>query len=135
MVRLGVTFVEVPPVPAGYDFMGCLTHDVDFVGIRDHKWDHTMWGFLYRATVGSLLKALAGRLPWSKCLRNWAAALSLPLVHLGFRNDFWLEFDRYMDIERGSVQHFSSFHSRMSPERLGPFQRPSAGLRNMTWLK
>jgi len=42
MVSLGVPFVEVPPAPAGYDFMACLTHDVDFVGIRDHKCDHTM---------------------------------------------------------------------------------------------
>jgi hypothetical protein len=111
MVSLRVPFVEVPPVPAGYDFMACLTHDVDFVGLRDHKWDHTVWGFLYRATVGSLLKALAGRLPWSKCLQNWAAALSLPLVHLGLRDDFWLEFDRYKEIERelGSTFFFLPF--------------------------
>ena len=101
MLNLGVPFVEVPPVPGGFDFMGCLTHDVDFVGIRDHMWDVTMWGFLYRATVGSLLKALAGRLLWSKCVHNWAAAFSLPLVHLGLRDDFWLEFKRYRDIERG----------------------------------
>jgi hypothetical protein len=101
MVSLGIPFVEVPPVPAGYDFMGCLTHDVDFVGIRDHKCDHTMWGFLYRCLVGSLLRALGGRLSWSKCLQNWTAALSLPLVYLGSRDDFWLEFERYMEIERG----------------------------------
>ena len=100
MLGGGVPFVEVPPVPAGYDFMGCLTHDVDFVGIRDHMCDHTMWGFLYRCFVGSLLHALEGSLPWSKCLRNWTAALSLPLVYLGYRDDFWLEFERYMEIEK-----------------------------------
>jgi len=111
MLSLGVPFVEVPPVPAGYDFMVCLTHDVDFVGIRDHKCDHTMWGFLYRCLVGSLLHALGGRLPWSKCLQNWTAALSLPLVYLGFRDDFWLEFERYMEIERalGSTFFFIPF--------------------------
>ena len=111
IVSLEVPFVEVPPVPPGYDFMACLTHDVDFVGIRDHKWDHTMWGFLYRATVGSLLKALSGEHSWSKCLQNWNGALSLPLVHLGFRDDFWLEFDRYMEIERelGSTFFFLPF--------------------------
>jgi hypothetical protein len=113
MVSLEIPFVEVPPVPPGYDFMACLTHDVDFVGIRDHKWDHTMWGFLYRATAGSLLKALSGRLPWAKCLRNWTSALCLPLVHLGLRDDFWLEFDRYMGIEKelGSTFFFLPFRN------------------------
>jgi hypothetical protein len=111
MVILEVPFVEVPPVPPGYDFMGCLTHDVDFVGIRDHRCDHTMWGFLYRATVDSLLRALTGKLSWSKCLRNWSSAFTLPFVHLGFRGDFWLEFDRYMAIERalGSTFFFLPF--------------------------
>jgi hypothetical protein len=101
MVSLGVPFVEISPVPAGYDFIGCLTHDVDFVGIKDHKCDHTMWGFLYRATIRSLLKALKGELEWSECRQNWSAALALPLVHLGLREDFWLEFDRYMEVEQG----------------------------------
>jgi hypothetical protein len=111
MIHLEVPFVEVPPVPAGYDFTACLTHDVDFVGIRDHMCDHTMWGFLYRSLVGSLLHALQGKLSWSKCLQNWTAALSLPLVHLGFRADFWLEFKRYMDIEKefGSTFFFLPF--------------------------
>ncbi len=101
MVQAGVPFVEVPPVPAGCDFMACLTHDVDFVGIRDHKCDHTMWGFLYRCLVGSLVRTVRGELPWAKCRQNWTAALSLPLVYLGLRDDFWLEFERYMEIERG----------------------------------
>ena len=111
MVNLGFPFVEVPPVPAGYEFMACLTHDVDFVGIRDHKFDHTMWGFLYRGLVVSLLNAVRGKLPWSKCLENWRAALYLPLVFLGFKGDFWLEFDRYMEIERecGSTFFFIPF--------------------------
>ncbi|MGB6691505.1 MAG: hypothetical protein WBE76_27020 [Terracidiphilus sp.] len=111
IMSLDVPFIEVPPMPYGYDFMGCLTHDVDFVGIRDHKFDHTMWGFLYRSLIGSFRKALTGRLQWSKCLQNWAAALSLPLVHLGLRQDFWLEFDRYREIERefGSTFFFIPF--------------------------
>ncbi len=88
MVTAGVAFVEIPPVPAGYDFIGCLTHDVDFVGIKDHRFDHTMWGFLYRCFVVSLIRALRGKLEWSKCLLNWKAGLSLPLVHLGLRDDF-----------------------------------------------
>ena len=101
MVNAGVPFVEIPPVPAGYDFMACLTHDVDFAGIRNHKFDHTMLGFVYRAFAGSLFDALRGRIVWSKCRRNWKAAFSLPLVYFGLQDDFWLEFDRYMRIEKG----------------------------------
>lgn len=111
MANLGISFIEVPPVPAGYDFFACLTHDVDFVGICDHKCDHTMWGFLYRSLVGSVGSALRSELSWSRCLRNWLAAWSLPLVHLGLRKDFWLEFDRYQEIERdfGSTFFFIPF--------------------------
>ena len=101
MVSAGVSFVEVPPVPAGYDFAACLTHDVDFTGIRGHKFDHTMWGFIYRAFAGSLIYALRKRMPWSKLLQNWKAVCSLPLVYLGLQDDFWLEFDRYLQIENG----------------------------------
>jgi len=94
MLRVGMPFVEVLPVPAGYEFMACLTHDVDFTGIREHKFDSTMWGFIYRAFVGSFRDALAGRVSWGKCRRNWEAVFSLPLVYLGLKEDFWLEFDR-----------------------------------------
>jgi hypothetical protein len=124
LVDLGVPFIEVLPVPAGYDFMVCLTHDVDFVGIRDHKLDHTMWGFLYRCLAVSLIQACTGRFPWSRCFRNWSAAFSLPLVYLGLREDFWLEFDRYMEIERefGSTFFFISFKN--SAGTLGTTQAP-----------
>jgi hypothetical protein len=101
MLDAGLAFVEIPPVPAGYEFMACLTHDVDFTGICEHKLDYTMWGFVYRGLVSSLFDALRARIPWSKCRRNWQAVLSLPLVFLGWKDDFWLEFERYMKIEAG----------------------------------
>lgn len=101
MLNAGIPFVEVPPIPAGYDFMACLTHDVDFTGIWAHKFDHSMWGFVYRALAGSLIAALRGRMAWSKLLRNWKAVFSLPLVYLGLQDDFWLDFDRYVQIEKG----------------------------------
>jgi hypothetical protein len=99
MVSAGVCFVELPPVPPGYDFMACMTHDVDFTGIREHKLDRTMWGFIYRALFGSIVSALRGRMSWSNCWRNYQAVLSLPLVYCGLSNDFWLEFQQYMKIE------------------------------------
>ncbi len=58
----GVPLVEIPPVPDGYRFIACLTHDVDHPSIRQHKWDHTMFGFLYRAVFGSLRNLIHGRI-------------------------------------------------------------------------
>jgi hypothetical protein len=124
IVNAGAPLVEIPPVPAGYDFMACLTHDVDFVGVRDHKWDHTMWGFLYRCLVGSFVKALKGKLTWSKCMVNWKAAITLPLVHMGLRDDFWLEFDRYVEIERGLGSTFFFIPFKNAPGGLERGQAP-----------
>jgi hypothetical protein len=100
LVRSGSVLVEIPPVPHESPLFACLTHDVDNVRIRDHVNDHTMWGFLYRATAGSLVQCARGRLPFRKLIKNWGAALSLPLVLLGLKEDFWLEFPRYRTIER-----------------------------------
>jgi len=102
IVRSGVPLFEIPPVPDGYPFIACLTHDVDHPSIRQHKWDHTMFGFLYRAVFGSLGNVIRGRMPVRGLVRNWAAALKLPFVHLGLAKDFWREFaDRYLDLEKG----------------------------------
>jgi hypothetical protein len=124
LVQSGIWFAEILPVPAGYQFMACLTHDVDFVGIREHKFDTTMLGFLYRATVGSVVNALKGSGAWSKCMTNWRAVLSLPLVYLGLKEDFWLEFDRFAEIEKdlGSTYFFIPFRKR--PGMLGSRPAP-----------
>ncbi len=121
MVNAGVSFVEVPPVPAGYDFMACLTHDVDFTGIREHKFDHTLLGFIYRALFGSLSSAVKGKLPLSRMFENWKAVFSLPLVYLGVVEDFWLEFDRYAQIEKdlGSTFYFIPFKDVPGVTNLG----------------
>jgi hypothetical protein len=98
----GIPFVEIPPVPEGYQFVACLTHDIDHPAIRPHKWDHTMFGFLYRAIFDSLRKLFRGRLSVSDLFRNFGAALELPFVYLGLAKDFWREFDdRYLEMEKG----------------------------------
>src|SRR6266446_5012801 len=89
----GVPLTEIPPVPDGYRFIACLTHDVDHPSIRQHKWDHTMLGFLYRAAFGSLLRSIRGQMPVRDLLTNWSAALKLPFVYLGLAKDFWRDFD------------------------------------------
>jgi hypothetical protein len=98
----GVPLFEIPPVPDGYPFIACLTHDVDHPSIRQHKWDHTMFGFLYRALFGSLRNVIRGRMPVRGLVTNWVAALKLPFVYLGLAKDFWREFaDRYLGLEDG----------------------------------
>ena len=103
----GIPLVEIPPVPDGYQFIACLTHDVDHPCIRLHKWDRTVLGFLLRATLGSLFDFVRRRIPIQDLFANWAAASQLPLVYMGVANDFWREFDkRYRELEKG---HRSTF--------------------------
>jgi peptidoglycan/xylan/chitin deacetylase (PgdA/CDA1 family) len=97
----GIPLVEIPPIPAGYKFAVCLTHDIDFGGIRSHRLDHTMWGFLYRSTVGAVRNLLRGRLSMAQLFHSWRAAASLPFVFMGWAKDFWNPFDWYLAVERG----------------------------------
>jgi hypothetical protein len=123
ITRSGVPLVEIPPVPDGYQFVACLTHDVDHPVIRRHKWDHTMFGFLYRATVGSLRSVIRGRMPVRDMFKNWAAALKLPFVHFGLARDFWREFDdRYLELEEGLRSTFFviPFGGRAGNKSSGP---------------
>jgi hypothetical protein len=102
----GAALIEIPPVPGGYQFIACLTHDVDHPFIRKHKLDHTTLGFLYRAVAGSLIDTIRGRRSLAELFRNWAAALKLPLVHAGLAEDFWARFDRYPKLEGGARSSF-----------------------------
>jgi len=114
MLEAGVAFVEIPPVPAGKYFMVSLTHDIDFIGIRDHKFDHTMWGFLYRSSVGALRDFVRGRVSFGRLIRIWRAAASLPLVFLGWVKDFWNPFDWYLQVEKNlpATYFFIPFKNR-----------------------
>jgi hypothetical protein len=100
ILNAGVSFLEIPPAPAGHRFSICLTHDIDFVGIRNHKFDHTMWGFLYRSTVGAIHNFLRRRIPLTRLLKIWRAAATLPFVYLGWAKDFWDPFDWYLRAEK-----------------------------------
>jgi hypothetical protein len=95
----GITLLEIPPAPAGHGFIVCLTHDIDFVGIRYHRLDHSMWGFLYRSTIGAVRNLFRGRISVTRLLKIWSAALSLPFVYLGWAKDFWEPFDWYLRVE------------------------------------
>jgi hypothetical protein len=97
----GIPLVEIPPVPAGHSFAVCLTHDIDFVGIRNHKFDHSMWGFVYRGTLGAARNLFRGRISASQLLKSWRAVASLPFVYAGWAKDFWEPFEWYLEVERG----------------------------------
>jgi hypothetical protein len=101
ILSAGVPLLEIPPVPSGHAFAVCLTHDIDFVGIRRHKFDPTMWGFVYRSTFGALTDFLRGRISLGRLVLRWRAVLSLPLVYLGWLKDFWEPFDWYLRVEKG----------------------------------
>lgn len=124
IVTSGAPLSEIPPVPDGYRFTACLTHDVDHPSIRRHRLDHTTLGFLTRAVVGSLVKALKGQMSLRTLLRNWAAALKLPLVQLGLAVDFWYEFDRYLQLEGGRRSTFFIIPFRGRPGRRAHGQAP-----------
>jgi hypothetical protein len=106
ILTAGVPIVEIPPISPGRPFFACLTHDVDFAGIRNHKLDHTLAGFVYRAVIGSISRCLKGSLPIGGMVRNWMAVLSLPLVYLGLTGDFWNLFREYIRLENGAGSTF-----------------------------
>jgi hypothetical protein len=106
IVRHAAPLLEIPPAPAGHTFIACLTHDVDHVGIRNHKFDHTMLGFLFRATLGSVLDVARGKKTFGQLGTNWLAVLKLPFVHFGLAKDFWYQFDHYVELENGTPSTF-----------------------------
>lgn len=96
----GIAFVEIPPVPEGYRFIVCLTHDVDHPSMRKHRWDHTALGFLYRGTIGSLSNFVRGRSSIQSLISNWIAVAKWPFAQMGLAKDFWLGFDeKYREID------------------------------------
>ena len=119
LLRSQVPFVEIPPRPHDYSFVCCLTHDVDFFGVRRHAGDSTLAGFVGRAMAGTAFDVIRGRRPLDEALRNWGAVLSLPLVFLGRARDFWQPFDDYRHVERGRRSTFFLIPFRGRPG-IGP---------------
>lgn len=118
----GIALVEIPPAPAGHGFVVCLTHDIDFVGIRNHCFDHSMWGFLYRSTVGAIRDLLRRRISIARALKMWRAVVVLPFVYLGWAKDFWDPFDWYLAVEKDlpATYFLIPFRSRPGEKVPGP---------------
>jgi hypothetical protein len=114
ILEAGIPLVEIPPAPYGYDFITCLTHDIDFMGIRDHVFDHSMFGFVYRSLIPKYLKGLDRKTAAARYRKNLRALLSLPLVQAGILPDFWYPLDKYPEAEkeRKSTFFFIPFKNR-----------------------
>src|SRR5437879_3093337 len=106
IVSCRVPLVEILPTPAEYRFIVCLTHDIDHAGVRYHKCDHTMFGFLYRALIGSVINFCRGRRSLRQVALNWKAAFSLPLVFAALAKDFWNQLNRYLALEKDLASTF-----------------------------
>lgn len=100
ILEAGISVLEVPPSPYGHSFSVCLTHDIDFVGIRKHFLDRTMCGFVYRATVGATKNFFRDRISAAQLLKSWWTVITLPFVYLGWKKDFWEPFGWYGEVER-----------------------------------
>jgi len=101
ITECGIPLAEIPPVPQGFQFVACLTHDVDHPSLRQHKLDHTIAGFLFRAIIVSIVDTLLGRMSIRHAWKSWVAAVKLPFVFLGLAKDFWRDFDdRYLELEK-----------------------------------
>ena len=137
ILQEGIPLVEIVPAPAGRNFAVCLTHDIDFIGIRDHKFDHTMWGFLYRSTVGALRNLLRGRTDVQRMLQTWRAAVSLPFVYLGWARDFWEPFEWYLKAERKlpATYFLIPFKGRTGDHVPGPHAARRASAYDVTNLR
>lgn len=118
--ELGV-LVEIPPVRHGHPYAVCLTHDVDFLALRMHRWDRTLLGFLYRATIGSLLDALRRR-DARRLARNWLSVASLPFVHLDLCRDPWQPFSSYVAADGARSTFFVIPYRGRGGEGLEPAQ-------------
>jgi hypothetical protein len=106
LIESKIPFLEIPPSPEGHDFICCLTHDVDFFGIRRHRFDRTMAGFLFRASAGTLADLVQGRRSFAEAVSNWLALCLLPLVFLGLVPDLWRPFEDYAKVEDGRRSTF-----------------------------
>jgi hypothetical protein len=80
-----------------------------------------MFSFVYRASIGSLVRFFEGKSPLRKLLRNWSAVLRLPFVYLDGAKDFWLQFDTYAEIEKNlkSTFFFVPFKNKQGDHILG----------------
>jgi hypothetical protein len=106
MVASGIIVVEVPPVPYGHSFITCLTHDVDFLELRNHGFDRSLAGFIGRSLMPVHYRGHQPEVAVAKCCKNLLAVLSIPAVYMGLCRDIWFDIDKYLEIEGDAPSTF-----------------------------
>jgi hypothetical protein len=127
ILRAELPLLEVPNRPRACDFAVCLTHDVDFINMRDHMNDRSVLGFIARALLPRNLRNARSQFVWSRLWKNWAAVLSLPAVYLRLCRDIWFDFDRYAEIERGLEPTYFFLPRKDHPGEAAPGAQPLSG--------
>ena len=74
-----------------------------------------MFGFLYRALIGSVVNFCRARRSLRQVAFNWKAAFSLPLVFAGLAKDFWNQLDRYLALEKDLASTFFVIPTKGDP--------------------
>jgi peptidoglycan/xylan/chitin deacetylase (PgdA/CDA1 family) len=126
----GIQIIEIPPVPEPYNFTVCLTHDVDFINITDHRFDSSVLGYILRSIFPTSLTNWRSKIVWYRIVRNWKALVSLPFVYLGMAKDIWFDIDRYCEIEKDipSTYFFLPFKGKPGKAN-GKIQSNSRGMK------
>jgi len=106
IISSGIPVIEIPPVPSNYRFFACLTHDVDFIRIGQHKLDHSFWGFLYRSIFFPPFRVLRGQLSLLNMVKCWLSVFLIPFVFAGLKKDFWFRFEDYIRLEKNLKSTF-----------------------------
>ncbi len=125
ILKAGAPLIEIPPVANNSKFFACLTHDIDFAGIRHHLFDRTAAGFVFRAIVKSTVQYFKGQYSLDMLLRNWRAVAELPLVYMGLRKDPWNTLREYRNIEGNAPSTFYFVPYRGLPGRTKNGAAPS----------
>jgi hypothetical protein len=117
LLACGVPVVEIAAHPANHPFTVCLTHDIDFMGIRHHGVDHAFLGFVARVARSLVQRPRR----WNLIRRNLKALVSVPAIHLGLARDFWYPMNRYSAVEQGhtSTYFFIPFARRPGQHSVG----------------
>ncbi len=113
--KSGIPYIEVPPRPVGYNFVCCLTHDIDFFRLVATMATARSRVHL-RGTIGTFLDVLRGMRPVGEAIRNWLAVLTAPLVFIGLAPD---------PVESVSTTTPASTSREAPPSFVVPFKRPT----------
>jgi hypothetical protein len=127
ILRAELPLLEIPNRPRACDFAVCLTHDVDFINMRDHMNDRSVLGFVARALLPRNLRNAHSQFVWSRLWKNWAAVLSLPAVYLRLCRDIWFDIDRFAEIERGLEPTYFFLPRKDHPGDAAPGARTLSG--------